>query len=636
MAMNSWGRFMSPNPGIGPSDSPESVDHMTVLARALWLGKWIIAAMGFAGLGAALFSALFLIKPVYQAQTTLLYEPSPDALTASDTSPLGLSADITAINTQLQVLQSDRMMRELATELNLKSDPEFNAPRRVLVSLLPTVKNTAAPLNTAVKNLAGSVSVDNIRNSRVLRLRVQSTDAAKAVTLANALATLYLRQQIEDKQSEIATSAQWLSERVATLEQDIASRNTAAQTLNASVVMAQAEALAMRISETKDRLALLNRPKDMSNRESVDIDRASRQTTALEAALSRLEADYDVQTKILADLQQTEREARTTELLHQSFLTRLKETTLKTGLQVADSRVISPAISGDRIAPRPVVLGALGAATGIVLGIGIVFLHQSKLAAFPTAQQLEDATELRVLGHMPKAPIRARRQLVPYLAQNPTSPVAEAARNLRTSLLLGNAARPPKVILCTSSIPDEGKTTTAIALAGNLASLGRSVLLIKADIRRLTFRAYFEENPRGGLLRAMSQTATLPNLIVRDTRLGIDVLHGEKSQNSAADLFAGPAFKTVLDALMADYDHILIDSPPVLAVPDARVIGQSADAILLTVAPALTNRDQMQQAVREFASVNLSVTGLVMSDVGAIPHLVKQRAYGAYPQYYTA
>jgi capsular exopolysaccharide synthesis family protein len=248
---------------------------------------------------------------------------------------------------------------------------------------------------------------------------------------------------------------------------------------------------------------------------------------------------------------------------------------------------------------------------------------------------LELTTDIPVLGHIPQASIRKRQHLVDYLAQNPTSPLTEAARNLRTSLVLGCEV-PPKVILCTSSVPNEGKTTTAIALAHNLASLGRMVLLIEADIRRPTFQAYFAQNPQGGLVRALSQEVPFPDLIQRDSRTGADILLGDRCNISAADLLSATPFGTLLDRLKTEYDHIVIDSPPVLAVPDARVLGQSADAILLTVAPALTSREQMHQAMREFSSVNLMVRGLVLSDVGASPRLIKGRSYGAYAQYYAA
>ena len=315
-------------------------------------------------------------------------------------------------------------------------------------------------------------------------------------------------------------------------------------------------------------------------------------------------------------------------------MSRLKETALKRGVQTADSRIISPATQGVKVAPRTARLTALGSFAGAAIGVCLLMLQLHRVSAVPTATQLEAATDFQVLGHLPKAPIRGRKQLVGYLADNPMSPLAEAARNLRTSLLMGNKQIPPKVILVTSSVPDEGKTTTAIALAHNLAGLGRSVLLIEADIRRLSFRNYFGECPDGGLVKAVSEQMTLSELIHRDGRTGVDILMGGNSPRSAADLFSAPKFHAVLQELKRDYDHIVIDSPPVLAVPDARVVGQSVDAILLVVAAAHTSRDQVQQALREFSSVNLSVTGLVMSDLGSKAQAAKSNSYGTYAQYY--
>ncbi|MDA7963533.1 polysaccharide biosynthesis tyrosine autokinase [Ruegeria sp.] len=658
----------------------EAGDLFDLLALA-WAGKWAIACATLIGGMLALGGALYLVKPLYQSDTTLVLDPEPDLPNGAGLA--GLSTDISAINTQIEVIGSRQMMRDLVVHLGLTDDPEFNPALRPGLPFISAPSSGADALSATAETVANAITITNVRNSRVLTLTARSRDAGKAATIANALAALYVGYQIEAKQRDISDAVSWLSERVAKLEDEIKQQEVASRSLNAALLASEAEALALRISDTKSRLSALSqqqnslmrqsdmlagsdvndpettfddpglrrlakaarsgdplaveefdrRKADIQAKHAHDLTRIARQSASLQIALEQLEAEYTLQTKALADLQQIEREARATELLHQTFLSRLKETALRSGLQTADSRVVSPATSGEQIAPRTTWMVAFGLLAGAALGMGLVIWRHARQSAIPTAAQMETATDCAVLGQLPQAPIRKPGQLVEYLVQNPTAPLVESARNLRTSLLLG-VAEPPQVILSTSAVPDEGKTTTAIALAHNLAGLGRSVLLLEADIRRLSFHDYFDDNPSGGLVSALSQTASLSDLIRRDTRIGVDILLGEHSTRSAADLFAAPAFQDLLKRLRQEYDHIVIDSPPVLAVPDARVIGQSADAILLSVATATTRREQVQQALREFSSVNLRVAGLVMSDLGN--RAAKAQGYGAYSQYYAA
>nr|WP_302477106.1 tyrosine-protein kinase domain-containing protein [Ruegeria arenilitoris] len=331
-----------------------------------------------------------------------------------------------------------------------------------------------------------------------------------------------------------------------------------------------------------------------------------------------------------------ERDARATRVLHETFVSRMKEAAVQQGAQTPDSRIISAATPGKQVAPRSGLIKFLGVIAGAASGLGIVLIRQIRQSAVPIGADLELATSVPVLGHLPLAPIHQRSQLVGYLSTNPTSPLSEAARILRTSLLSPNADAPPQVILCISSVPDESKTTMSIALAQSMAGLGRSVLLVEADIRSLSFKEYFPDNPNGGLVTALTGGTRLGNLLRTDIRFSIDVLMGERSTRSATDIFSSLRFHDLMQRLRADYDNILIDSPPVLAVSDVRAIGQACDAILLSVAPATTSRAQLGQVLREFSSLNVQVTWLVMSDLGSARKQTNAggQPYGAYARYY--
>jgi capsular exopolysaccharide synthesis family protein len=257
-------------------------------------------------------------------------------------------------------------------------------------------------------------------------------------------------------------------------------------------------------------------------------------------------------------------------------------------------------------------------------------------STFRRAEDLERATGRPVLGQIPRMPVRARADVIRFLRERPASAAAEAVRDLRTSLLLSDAERPAQVILTTSSVPAEGKTTVTVALAQNFAGLGRRVLLIEGDIRRRTFEAYFGTPAgAGSLLSVLAGETRLAEAVVRPEGMGVDVLLGARSGVNAADLFSGEGFARLLEEARGQYDHVLIDTPPVLVVPDARVIAQAADAVVYVVRWDKTSRAQVEQGLRQFRSVQVPVAGLVLSriDPRGMRRYGYGNTYGAYSRY---
>ena len=308
---------------------------------------------------------------------------------------------------------------------------------------------------------------------------------------------------------------------------------------------------------------------------------------------------------------------------------------MQRGLQQADSRILSAATPGRYVEPRKSRILALSIILGGMVGVGLVLLRQLTHNGFRTAEDLEAYTGVAVLGQIPRIPVKGRHALIPYLRDKPTSAAAEAIRNLRTSVLLSDIDKPPQVIMSTSSVPGEGKTTQSIALAQNLSGLGKRVLLIEGDIRRRTFTQYFDTSPKGGILTALAGDIPLDQIVTHDDRIGADVLMGEKSSVNAADVFSSDKFRDFLKAVRGAYDYIVIDTPPVLVVPDARVIGQSVDAIIYSVTWDDSSKSQVSEGLRQFSSVNLRVTGLVLAQID--PKGMKRYGYGgkygAYSRY---
>ena len=350
------------------------------------------------------------------------------------------------------------------------------------------------------------------------------------------------------------------------------------------------------------------------------------------------------QSDALSQFQQLTREADSVRLIYEYFLNRLQETSVQQGLQQADSRVLSPAVVPERPAsPQKPRILAISAVLGFMAGVGFVFLRETRAKGFRSGRDLERTTGYPVMGQIPIIRGRGHRAVLSYLASKPTSSAAEAIRNLRTSVLLSNIDDPPRVIMTTSALPSEGKTTAALALIQNLVGMKRKVLLIEGDLRRRAVsRMASEGAPRSarpvmqpGLLAVLTGDKTLQEVIVKDDLLGVDVLMGEPSDTNAADVFSSDSFARLLTVVREMYDVIIIDTPPVLLVPDARVIAQHADAILFIVRWNWTTVGQVRDGLRMFESVNRKVSGLVLSQINTrqLRKYGDSDTYGVYAPY---
>ena len=328
-------------------------------------------------------------------------------------------------------------------------------------------------------------------------------------------------------------------------------------------------------------------------------------------------------------LRQLQREAEANRLLYQHFLERMKETSAQQGIQQADSRTLSPAVAPLHPAsPRRLPVVAIGAALGLVLGIGLARALEMPDDRARAPEDLEEATGLRVTGVIPDAPSRRRGAVLKHLVEKPSSALAEVVRNLRTSVLLSNVDRTPQVIMVTSSVPGEGKTTTTLMLAQNSAALGKKVLVIECDLRRRVFRNYFDLPEKTGVLSLLSGAVPPEQAIRRDESTGLDVLVGQESRANAADVFSSERFGEFLDEMRARYDFVFIDTPPVLAVPDARVIAGRADAVLYAVRWNATRREMVRAGLELFEQIGVRVTGLALTQ--ANPRRIARYGYAGY------
>ena len=212
------------------------------------------------------------------------------------------------------------------------------------------------------------------------------------------------------------------------------------------------------------------------------------------------------------------------------------------------------------------------------------------------------------------------------------SPLAESYRHLRTSVLLSTAGRAPKSLLITSSLPGEGKTTTAVNTAISLAQTGASVVIIDADMRRPRLQQIFNVDRREGLSSVLSSDATEADMLAMvetDEASGLDVMSSGPIPPNPAELLGSDQMRRLMTALQAHYTHVIVDSPPISSFTDGVLISTMVDGVLLVVHGGKSSRHIVRRSKQLLNDVGAKVLGVVLNNVNLQSH-----DYYYYQSYY--
>lgn len=338
------------------------------------------------------------------------------------------------------------------------------------------------------------------------------------------------------------------------------------------------------------------------------------------------------------EVRNLEREAQASRILYENLLTRLEESNAQEELQTADARILTPAEPPlQPLATRQQRTLVIFLVAGGVLGVGIIFLLDRLNNTFRSPGQLEQLLGHPVLATIPAAGrVMKRRDVIQVLRDKPNSALAESVRNLRTSILFSNVDKPPKVVMFSSSVPREGKSTTSMLTALTSRQMGKSAIIVDCDLRMPALSKVLDAGQdTPGLLSVINDTATVDEAIYKEPETGLHVLMTRSSERTAkinaADVLASQRFKTLVQELSEQYDLVVLDTPPTLVVTDARIVSGLADAVVFAVRWDKTPRDAVKEGVKELASLRAPLIGVVMTMVNE--QRASKYAYDGYSYY---
>jgi succinoglycan biosynthesis transport protein ExoP len=345
--------------------------------------------------------------------------------------------------------------------------------------------------------------------------------------------------------------------------------------------------------------------------------------------------------------------------VYDSVVKRLNETSISSDSPLSNIQVTDPAEKPLGPSSPNIPLNMLIAtALGLFAGVGLTFLLEHFDSSVRTSDDIWRAVGVPTLGVVPHLKALARREYgvsrmpersslsrlthrwaavrSPFSAAlmvsyHPFSIISESYRTIRTVLLLGQAERPPQVILLTSAHPGEGKTTITLNLAITLAQSGRTVAVVDADLRKGNCHSHLNVPNKRGLTHLLTGNMPLEEVIQSTGVAGLFLLPRGGGPLNPTDLLASSKMNEVLAALRERFDFVLIDTPPVLAISDAAVLSVICDGVLLVVRSQSTTADATRHVVDRLHAVGAHILGAVLNGIN-----IKDPDYSDYRQYYAS
>jgi capsular exopolysaccharide synthesis family protein len=287
--------------------------------------------------------------------------------------------------------------------------------------------------------------------------------------------------------------------------------------------------------------------------------------------------------------------------------------------------------------------------------VGLAFLLERLSGTIKSVEDVNRFVQLPAIGVIPKIKQASSRRLLasngkrnngsgdasggesrlrlakfnsrPIVTLEDRSIAAEAYRTVSTSVLLSASDTPPKTILFTSGLPGEGKTTTAINTAISLAQFGASVLLIDCDLRNPTGHKVFDVDNSRGLSTYLSSDVGIDDLISELQIPNLSFLPAGPIPHNSAKLIISKKMKTLLQTLGENYDHILIDSPPVLGITDPVILSTLVDGVIVVMHGSKSTREIARRARHELSNVGANIFGVVLNDIDYTDYQYYQPAY---------
>lgn len=500
-------------------------------------------------------------------------------------------------------------------------------------SLNSTYNVQKMSLPAAVDSILDNYSVaEKGKLTGVIGLNYQGSDKEHITKVLNSILVAYSKQNIERRSAETAQTLKFLDEQLPELKQqlDVAERefNKFREQYNTVDVTKESELyLTQSISLETQKIELEQKQAELSEKYTAEHP-AMQQIDAQLAAINSKIKELNATLKQLPDLQrrylQLYREVEVKQQLYTTLLNSYQQLRIAKAGEIGNVRIVDTAVLPiEPIKPKKLQILILSIFLGGFIGTLIALMRNMLRSGIKDSGQIETELDLPVYATVPRSPVQENRinilkkkKHIPILAVKNSDDIAiESLRSMRTAIhfALNNARN--NVIMISGPAPELGKSFVSTNLAVILAQSNKRVLLIDADLRRGYLHKYFHQDNQAGLAEYLNGQQPLDKIVKTTEVENLSVISRGTSPANPSELLSTERFKDLLEKLATQFDHIIVDTPPILAVTDGIIISQYAGVNLVIARYGKTQIKELELVVNRFEQTSVKVTGIILNDI---------------------
>ncbi|MBF7690079.1 polysaccharide biosynthesis tyrosine autokinase [Acinetobacter pollinis] len=488
-------------------------------------------------------------------------------------------------------------------------------------------------LTTATKNFLDNYSAqERGKQTNIIGLNYQGTDKELITHALNNVLINYKQQNIESSSAQKAQTLSFLSKQLPELRTDL---DDAEKTFNRfreknNTVDINQEAqlfLKQSVDLETQKIVLKEKQAEFATKYTAQhpmLQQINAQLTAIDNKIAELNSSLKKLPETQRQYLQLYREVQVKNQLYTNLLNTYQTMSVAKAGEIGNVRIIDTAVEPVKsIKPRSLITLVLSIIVGLFFGVIFSLTRNLMRSGIKDTSEIESEFDIPVFATVPRSPqqllkdkILKKKKSVPVLALKDSDDVAvESLRSLRTAIHFALAKTANKVIMISGASPAVGKSFISANLAVILAQSGSRILLIDGDMRRGYLHKYFSHENEQGLAEVLTEKAKIQTVLKNTELENLQFIGRGKNPSHPSEILNTGLFERMLDELKTQYDHIIIDTPPVLAVTDATIVSQFSDVNLVVVRFAKTDKKELELTLNRFLNADSQIHGVVLNDI---------------------
>ncbi|SLV11807.1 Tyrosine autokinase [Klebsiella variicola] len=616
-----------------PDAQPQSAPEIALLQSRMIIGKTVtdldlqtvVKQKYFPIIGRGLARALG--ESNGKISITRLYLPGSDdadapkvILTVIDNEKYEITGDDFTVHGKVGELLEDKNISILVNEIKAEPGTKFNVIYRSRLK--------------AINDLQEVLSVsDQGKDTGMLTLMLSGDDPALISNILNSISQNYLAQNVARQAAQDAKSLEFLNQQLPKVRSDL---DIAENKLNAYRQMKDSVDLSMEARSVLSQIVNVdNQLNELTFREAEISQLYKKEHPTYKALIEKrqiLQEEKNKLNKKVSDMPTTQqevlrlsRDVESGRAVYMQLLNRQQELSIAKSSAIGNVRIIDNAVTEPKpIKPKKLMIVAIGVFLGLLVSVGLVLLNVFLRRGIESPEQLEDMG-VNVYASVPVSEWltknvgknkRRKNESDALLAiENPADLAVEAIRSLRTSLHFAMMEAKNNVLMISGASPNAGKTFISTNLAAIIASTGKKILFIDADLRKGYVHKMLGFSESAGLSNILSGQKKIEDVVTTVKNAGFDYISRGNIPPNPAELLMHPRFENLLTWATNNYELVIIDTPPILAVTDAAIIGKYAGTTLLVARFESNTVKEISVSIKRFEQSGIAIKGCILNGV---------------------